>query len=58
MDPLPFGSEGGLYLFGSVLAHLLAQYVSINAFHQLEIINQKSGEHYLWPAMTGGQPLL
>ena len=58
MDPQPFGSEGGLYLFGSVLAHFLAQYVSINAFHQLEIISQQTGEHYLWPAMTGGQPLL
>ncbi len=58
MDPQPFGTEGELYLFGSVLAHFLAHYVSINAFHQLEIINQQTGEHYQWPAMTGGQPLL
>ena len=58
MDPQPFGSEGELYLFGSVLAHFLAQYVSINAFHQLEIINQQTGEHFLWPAMSGGQSLL
>ena len=58
MDGQSFGSEGELYLFGCVLAHFLAQYVSINSFHQLEILNPHTGERYLWPPMSGTRPLL
>ena len=54
----PFGGEGELYLFGSVLAHFLAHYASINSFHQLEIINLDTQSCYLWPATIGRQPLL
>lgn len=54
----PFGCEGELYLFGSVLAHFLAHYASINSFHQLEIINLDTQSRSLWPAAIGRQPLL
>ena len=54
----PFGGEGELYLFGSVLAHFLAHYASINSFHQLEIINLDAQSRYQWPATLGRQPLL
>lgn len=54
----PFGGEGELYLFGSVLAHFLAHYASINSFHQLEVINLDAQTRYQWPAAIGRQPLL
>ena len=58
MDGQAFGSEGELYLFGCVLAHFLAQYASINSFHQLEILDSQTAERYQWPPMNGTQPLL
>ena len=54
----PFGCEGELYLFGSVLAHFFTHYASINSFHQLEIINLDAQSHYQWPITIGRQPLL
>lgn len=54
----PFGGEGELYLFGTVLAQFLAHYASINSFHQLELINLDSQASYRWPATAGRQPLL
>ena len=45
-----FSSEGGLYLFCSVIAHFFGLYTSVNTFHELEVINMDNREVYLWPA--------
>lgn len=45
-----FSSEGGLYLFCSVIAHFFGLYTSVNTFHELEVINMDNQEVYLWPA--------
>ncbi|MBK5011300.1 type VI secretion system baseplate subunit TssF [Pseudomonas sp. S60] len=58
LDQGAFLCEGDLYLFGCVLAHFFALYASINAFHQLEVINTTNNEHYTWPIQTGKQPLI
>ncbi|PWI77339.1 type VI secretion system baseplate subunit TssF, partial [Enterobacter sp. CGMCC 5087] len=44
-----FGGEGSLYLFGTVLAHFLSLYASVNAFHLLEVYNLDNKECYRWP---------
>ncbi|WP_419792673.1 type VI secretion system baseplate subunit TssF [Serratia fonticola] len=41
-----FDSEGELYLYGRVLAHFLAQRVSVNHFHTLTVINHDNQESY------------
>ena len=45
-----FSSEGGLYLFCSVIAHFFGLYTSVNTFHELEVINMDNREVYVWPA--------
>lgn len=58
MDQTGFGSEGDLYLFGTVLSHFFALYASINSFHELEIINISNQEKYTWNSQIGMQPLI
>lgn len=58
LDQHAFLCEGDLYLFSCVLSHFFALYASINAFHQLEVINTTNNEHYTWPLLTGRQPLI
>lgn len=53
-----FHSEGELYLFGSVLSHFFALFSSINAFHELEMVNSANNETYSWPPQKGTQPLI
>ncbi|MGL4204802.1 MAG: type VI secretion system baseplate subunit TssF, partial [Aeromonadaceae bacterium] len=53
-----FGGEGELYLFGSVMAHFFSLYASVNAFHQLEVVNLDNQEHYLWPLEPGQHCLM
>ena len=53
-----FGSEGELYLFGSVLSRFFALYASINSFHELEVVNSDNQERYSWPMLSGEQPLI
>ncbi len=58
LDPNAFGSEGDLYLFGSVLSRFFALYASINSFHELVVINAESREEYRWGSQVGVQPLI
>jgi type VI secretion system protein ImpG len=53
-----FGDEGGLYLFGSVLARFFSLYASINSFHELHVINRHNQERYTWTSQPGQQPLM
>ncbi|WP_032080844.1 type VI secretion system baseplate subunit TssF [Vibrio fluvialis] len=58
IDQAGFGSEGDLYLFGTVLSHFFALYASINSFHELVVINVSNQEKYTWGTQTGMQPLI
>ncbi|WP_157466004.1 type VI secretion system baseplate subunit TssF, partial [Colwellia sp. TT2012] len=53
-----FGSEGDLYLFGTVLSRFFTLYASINSFHELVVINSSNNERYTWGAKIGVQPLI
>ncbi|MGF1873277.1 type VI secretion system baseplate subunit TssF [Photobacterium indicum] len=53
-----FGSEGDLYLFGTVLSRFFALYASINSFHELVVINSENRERYTWGTQMGLQPLI
>ncbi|MEP4392996.1 type VI secretion system baseplate subunit TssF, partial [Marinobacter sp.] len=58
LDQQSFASEGDLYLFGTVLSQFFALYASINAFHQLEVVNADNQERYTWTLQQGQQPLM
>lgn len=58
IDQAGFGSEGDLYLFGTVLSHFFALYASINSFHELVVVNLTNQEKYTWGTQTGMQPLI
>ena len=58
MDPNAFGSEGNMYLFGTVLSRFFSLYASINSFHELVVINAESREEYNWGNQFGMQPLI
>ncbi len=58
LDQSCFGSEGDLYLFGTVLSHFFALYANINSFHQLVVVNKSNNEIYTWGMQTGTQPLI
>jgi len=58
LDQQSFASEGDLYLFGTVLSQFFALYASINAFHQLEVVNTDNQERYTWTLQQGQQPLM
>lgn len=53
-----FGSEGDLFLFGTVLSHFFALYASINSFHELNVVNVTNQERYTWGTQAGMQPLI
>lgn len=48
-----FACEGEMFLFSSVLNEFLALYATVNSFHQLTVIEEKTGEEYQWPARLG-----
>lgn len=58
LEQSAFGSEGELYLFGTVLARFLSLYASVNAFHLLKVINLDNQECYEWPVQTGQHALM
>ncbi|OLQ90628.1 type VI secretion protein [Vibrio panuliri] len=58
IDQAGFGSEGDLFLFGSVLSHFFALYASINSFHELHVVNITNKERYTWGTQAGMQPLI
>jgi type VI secretion system protein ImpG len=53
-----FASEGELYLFGTVLSRFFALYASINAFHQLDVVNTDNQERYTWTLQHDQKPLM
>ncbi len=52
-----FACEGELYLFGTVLSRFFALYASINAFHQLDVVNTNNQERYTWMLQQSQRPL-
>lgn len=48
----------GVFLFGSVLDHFFAKYVSINSFIETVVSRKKRGVIKRWPPMSGTRPLL
>lgn len=57
MNKNNFACEGDMYLFASVLNEFFAMYATINSFHQLHVVEEKTGEYYQWPARLGDQLL-
>ncbi|MGV7215416.1 type VI secretion system baseplate subunit TssF [Bradyrhizobium sp. UFLA05-112] len=47
------GSEGELFLLGSVLDGFLAAFAGINMLHRFSIHGTESNAHYTWPARIG-----
>ncbi|MCA8925079.1 MAG: type VI secretion system baseplate subunit TssF [Planctomycetes bacterium] len=58
LDEERFGGEGEVHLFGDVLNQLLGQYVSLNAFSELEVRGQKFGEVHTWAPRSGERSIL
>lgn len=58
LDESGFSGEGDMYLFGSVLERLFAEYVSINSFSRTRVRGMSSNVEYRWPARSGNQTLL
>ncbi|ELB2132216.1 type VI secretion system baseplate subunit TssF [Vibrio parahaemolyticus] len=58
LDPQGFGSEGDLYLFGTILSQFFSLYASINSFHELVVKNARNQEEYTWERQIGTQPLI
>ena len=53
-----FSCEGDMYLFGSVLARFFALFASVNAFHELTVVNTDTQANYRWPLQLGCRPLI
>lgn len=53
-----FGSDGDLYLFGSVMDHFFGSYSNINTFTKFVVEEVIKGESYRWPARLGDRPLI
>lgn len=58
VDETHFGNEGEVYLFGSLLSEVFAQFVSVNAFCRTSIRGVKTGEIHEWPARIGDRIIL
>lgn len=58
LDESGFSGEGDMYLFGSILERLFAEYVSINSFSRTRVRGVSSNLEYRWPARSGNQTLL
>lgn len=58
LDETGFSGEGDLYLFGSVLERLFAEYVSINSFSRLRVRGVGTNAEYQWAARSGSQTLV
>jgi len=57
VDSQGFVGQGDLFVFASVLNQFFALYASLNSHHELRVISTQ-GDVYLWPSLTGQQPLL
>ena len=46
-----FLNRGEVFLFGSILAHILAEHAPFNSFHELEVQGVLTGFHFSWPTL-------
>ena len=58
VDESHFGGEGEVYLFGSLLNEIYAQFVTLNAFCRLAVKGLKYGEIHEWPTRIGDRIIL
>ncbi len=58
MDESGFLGDGDMYLFGSILERLFAEYVSINSFSRTQVRGIGTNWEMKWPARSGNQTLL
>ena len=53
-----FDGAGDLHLFGEALKEFLAQYVSINSFAELALVQKPSGHKMIWNSIEGRRWLI
>ena len=58
VDETHFGGEGEVYLFGSLLNEVFAQFVTVNAFCHVKVRGLKYGEIHEWPTRMGDRIIL
>ncbi|MCX7122194.1 MAG: type VI secretion system baseplate subunit TssF [Gammaproteobacteria bacterium] len=46
-----FLNRGEVFLFGSILARILAEHASFNSFHELALEGVLTGVHFSWPTL-------
>lgn len=54
----PFGSEGEMFLFATILSRFFALCASVNSFSELVVNDLDKGEVYRWPKSTGQKYLI
>jgi type VI secretion system protein ImpG len=58
VDESGFSGDGDMFLFGSVLERIFAEYVSINSYSRTRIKGVTTNQEFSWPARSGNQTLL
>jgi type VI secretion system protein ImpG len=58
MDEEKMGSEGEMYLLGSVLNELFAHCVSLNSYSRMEVVGTRFSEVFAWPIRIGRRAIL
>lgn len=54
----PFGSEGEMFLFATILSRFFALCASVNSFSELIVNDLDKGEVYQWPKSSGQKHLI
>jgi len=58
VDEAGFSGDGDMFLFGSILERIFAEYVSINSYSRMRIKGISTNLEFSWPARSGNQTLL
>jgi type VI secretion system protein ImpG len=58
LDEKGFAGDGDLYLFGAVMEHFFANYVSLNSFSRTTVHGTQSKLKFSWPARSGSLTLI
>jgi len=58
LDEAGFSGDGDMFLFGSILERIFAEYVSINSYSRTRIKGATTNLEFSWPARSGNQTLL
>jgi len=58
VDEAGFSGDGDMFLFGSILERIFAEYVSINSYSRTRIKGATTNLEFSWPARSGNQTLL